>query len=107
MHIAQYVAGGHFIKRTLSLILSLLMVFDVFSTLTFSAQTIGDDVVTRVSDLADTGAEADLADTGGDDTIYTSIDGQYYYQKLDDGTVCFNGLKTQDQKNAHGILYQR
>ena len=61
-------------KRTLSLILSLLMLLSLFSGLTVVA------------------AENDLADTGGDDTIYTSRDGQYYYKKLDDGTVEFNLL---------------
>ena len=52
-------------KRTLSLILSLLMLLSLFSVLSVSA-------VTRMSesDIADTGADAEIADTGAD-TIYS------------------------------------
>lgn len=58
-------------KRTLSLILSLLMVLSLFTGLSVSAQSVGDDVVTRVSDLADTGSDAEIAQNGGNiiDTV--------------------------------------
>ena len=56
-------------KRTLSLILSLLMVLSLFTGLSVSAQSVGDDAMTRVSDdpdagLADTGADTELSETG-------------------------------------------
>ena len=70
-------------KRTLSLILSLLMVLSLFAELNAGAQ----DVIARsVSDAAiPQSGDADLADTGGDDTVYTS--GDYQYKILDDGTA--------------------
>lgn len=55
-------------KRTLSLILSLLMVLSLFSGLSITAADIGDAVPD--AELADTGADAELAGTG---TVITNV----------------------------------
>ena len=68
-------------KRTLSLILSMMMVLSLFTGLSVSAQSVGDDVVTRVSDdpdtresgLAGTGADSDIAETG-DEPVFETRD---------------------------------
>ena len=96
-------------KRTLSLVLSLLMVLSLFTGLSVSAQTVGDGSVTRVSDdpdtresgIAGTGADTDIAETGDEpvfETRYISTAEQFKESLEDDGNITLNIAADIDER---------